>query len=52
MILLSLLFVLRLKFVRFSVSEFDLLLIKSSGEITILFLNFILFVMIRFFFGI
>lgn len=47
----SLLFILRLRFLRFSHSVSELFSIETSGETTILFLNFILFVMIRFFLG-
>lgn len=47
----SLLFILRLRFLRFSHSVSELFSIETSGETTILFLKFILFVMIRFFLG-
>lgn len=47
----SLLFILRLRFLRFSHSVSELFSIETSGETTILFLNFIWFVMIRFFLG-
>lgn len=47
----SLLFILKLKFLRFSHSVSELFSIEISGETKILFLNFILFAMIRFFLG-
>lgn len=47
----SLLFILKLKFLRFSHSVSELFSIETSGETKILFLNFILFAMIGFFLG-
>lgn len=42
----SLLFILRLRFLRFSHSVSELFSIETSGETTILFLKFILFVIV------